>query len=303
MEGVRRWTVPAGVAAVVAAALVVLTVAVVMSLTANAVYPFRQGVFTYRIEYEQTNEVLVEGTGLVKAGNPISEEAEGTLTYIVEEGPEPGTMTIRVQATVSDTHIQCGQRDCTYEQMLYEDISEIRFIVHEDPSHVEFVGSDSGKPLPKLVRPDVLPGANPYGGMPFGFGPPFPNDALDVGDTWYTSGPLLGENEDGYQFTAEHHVVREEEVDGRRTVLIESLYQIPAVELDSLRREVEAVPPISDTHGPHHIEVAVWFDPSDRIVVRALLESNTTSLTKFENGQTRWSSGATHIGVELNRSG
>jgi hypothetical protein len=102
--------------------------------------------------------------------------------------------------------------------------------------------------------------------------------------------------EDGPQFTAEHRVVGEEEIADRATLIINSVYETPAF----------AVPPIDSEavtddffHGPELVEVTVWFDPADGIIVRAELDQTTTSETRHDNGQTIISHGVNRIVVEL----
>jgi hypothetical protein len=272
-----------------AAALVVLMVSLPSSLTPSVLaYSYPEGTYTYDISYLATHQQTGPADeGSIEPGDVSSTEAHGTLTYTVEEGPDPGTKTIGVQAVVSDVN----SGDPTFQ-----DIPEVRFVVDSNGGFVRALGPESGEGFPELVLPDPLPGSNLSGGLPFGFGPPFPDHPLDVGDSWTTSGPRSAIVEDGPQFTAEHKVLRTETIVERDTLVINSVYQLPARATD------ESVGPDSITeasYGPETAEVTAWFDPEAGIIVRAKLARATTSEIRFEDGQTLTSNGTTQIVVEL----
>jgi hypothetical protein len=90
-------------------------------------------------------------------------------------------------------------------------------------------------------------------------------------------------------------VIGKESIVGRDTVVISSVYQTPATEVDHTGDGsiTEAFP------GPETAEVTVWFDPAAGIIVRAELDRTTTSEIRHKDGQTLTSSGTTRIVVEL----
>lgn len=270
--------------------LVVLMVSLPSSLTPTVLaYSYPDGTYTYDISYLATHQQTGPADeGSIEPGEVSSTEAHGTLTYTVEEGPDAGTKTIGVQAVVSDV----SSPDPTFQ-----DIPEVRFVVDSNGGFVRALGPESGEGFPELVLPDPLPGSNLSGGLPFGFGPPFPNRPLDVGDSWTTRGPRSAIVEDGPQFTAEHKVLRTETIVERDTLVINSVYQLPARDATD-----ESVGPDSITeasYGPETAEVTAWFDPEAGIIIRAELARATTSEIRFEDGQTLTSNGTTQTVVEL----
>ncbi len=274
-----------------AAALVVLMVSLPTSLTPTVLaYSYPEGTYTYDISYFETHQQTGSADeGSIQPGEVSSTEAHGTLTYTVEEGSDAGTKTIGVQAVVSD--VNSGHP-------MFQDIPEVRFVIDSNGGFVRALGPESGEGFPELVLPDPLPGSNLSGGLPFGFGPPFPDHPLDVGDSWTTSGPRSAIVEDGPQFTAEHKVVRTETIAGRDTLVINSVYQLPA--RDVTDQSVGVPDWITEaSYGPETADVTVWFDPEAGIIVRAELDRATTSETRFEDGQTLTSKGTTQIVVEL----
>lgn len=283
----RRWRTPVAMVAVIAAVLVVLTVALPTSLTSTVLaYSYPQGTHTYEISYLDATHMEPTGEGSIVPGPDVSTEAQGTLTYTVEEDPTAETKTIGVQADVTAANNVDGT---------IEDIPEVRFVVDSNGEFVQALAPDSGEEFPAFVLPEPLPGSSLYAGLPFGFGPPFPDYPLDVGGSWTTSGPRSIFVEDGPQFTAEHKVIGEETMAGRDTLIIHSSYQTPAMKVDHTGDETI----IAAFYGPESEEVTVWFDPAAGIIVRAELNRTTTSETRHENGQSLTSDGMTEIVVEL----
>ncbi len=278
----RRWRVPVASVAAVAAAVMLIIVLSPRFLTSTVLaYSFSDGTYTYDISYLETHHAESTGEGSIGPGPDVSTAAEGTLTYTVEEGPQAGMKTVAVHANVSDLNIDCGHPLCADD--LFRDIPEYRVIVDSTGGFVRTLSPDSDTGFPALVLPEPLPGSNLYGGLPFGFGPPFPEHPLDVGDSWATSGPRSAFWEDGPRFTAEHTVVEKETIVGRDTMVISSIYQTPAAGT------------ANDTgFGTETAEVTVWFDPTAGIIVRAELES-----TDEHDDGVVVSSGTTHIVVEL----
>jgi hypothetical protein len=283
-QSIRRWRTPALVAGL-AASLVVLMIALPTSLTSTVLaYSYSQGIYVYDLSYFDSTSLESTGEGPIVPGPDVSTEVEGSLIYTVEDDPDSDTQTIRVQADVTGANNLDGA---------IEDIPEVSFVVDPDGEFVRALGPES---FPGFVLPQPLPGSSLYAGLPFGFGPPFPDHPLGVGDSWTTAGPRAVFVEDGPQFTAEHRVVGEEEIADRATLIINSVYETPAF----------AVPPIDSEavtddffHGPELVEVTVWFDPADGIIVRAELDQTTTSETRHDNGQTIISHGVNRIVVEL----
>lgn len=283
----RQWRTPVAMVAAVVAVLVVLTVALSTSLTSTVLaYSYSQGTYIYEISYLSGTHMESTGEGSIVPGPNVSTEAEGTLTYTVEEDPNAGTKTIGVQADVTGANNLDGP---------IGDIPEVRFVVDSNGEFVQALAPDSGEEFPAFVLPEPLPGSNLYAGLPFGFGPPFPDHPLDVGDSWTTSGPRSVFAEDGPQFTAEHKVIGKESIVGRDTVVISSVYQTPGREVDhtGLGSITEAF------LGPETAEVTVWFDPAAGIIVRAELERTRSSEFRYENGQIFTSDGTTQIVIEL----
>lgn len=241
------------------------------------------GIYTYAISYFESHQAESTDAGSVVPGGDVSIEAEGTLTYTVEDGPEEGMWTVSVQAIVSDLNQSCGHPECSDE--LFEDIPEYQMVIDSKGNFVRTIALESDKGLPALVIPEPLPGSNLHGGLPFVFGPPLPEDPLHVGDTWTTSGPRSAFNEDGPQFSAEHTVTGTETLAGRDTVVISSVYQTPAPGTVDNER---------NGFGTETAEVTVWFDPNAGIILRAELER-----TDGNDDGLVTSTGTTQIVVEL----
>lgn len=276
---------PVVVVAVVAAVLVVLTVALPPSFTSTVLaYSYPQGSYTYDLSYVAATDIeMTEGS--FQPGSDVLTEAEGTLTYIVEEDPNSDRKTIRINADVTGGNNLDGP---------IEDIPQVRFVVDSEGELVEALAPSSDKGFPGFVLPEPLPGSG-SAGLPFGFGPPFPDHPLHVGDTWNTSGSRSAFREDGPQFTAEHEVVGEETVVGRETLIIRSVYTTAARETDDTGDDLVA----EVVRGPETADVTVWFDPAAGIIVRAELDRTRTSESRFENGQILTSSGTTEIIIQL----
>lgn len=287
-----RWRAPVAMVAVVAAVLVVLTVALPTSLTSTVLaYSYPVGTYTYDLSYLSATELEPTGEGSIVPGPDVSTEAEGTLTYTVEEDSNTETKTIGVRADITGGNNLDGP---------LENIPEVRFVVDSDGGFVEILAPGPHVGIPGFVLPEAMPGSSRlYAGLPFGFGPPFPDRPLDVGDSWTTSGPRAAFAEDGPHFTAEHRVIGEETIAGRETIVINSLYETPGFEVESNgdERIAEAL------YGPESVEVTIWFDPADGIIVRAELNRTTTSEIRYEDGQVFTSSGSTEIAVELTAEG
>jgi hypothetical protein len=296
----RGWRAPVGIVAALAAALVVLMIALPTSLTSTVLaYSYPEGTYTYDISYFEAHHTETTGEGAIEAGPPVSTEAHGTLTYTIEEGPDEGTKTIGVQANVSDVNVDCGHPSCANDINAFQAIPEVRFVVDSNGGLLQALAPDSGEEFPALVLPDPLPGSNLYGGLPFGFGPPFPEQPLDVGDSWTTGGPRSVFDEDGPQFTADHKVVGKETIADRDTMVINSVYQTPGMEVADHRGDGASVSIAEAFFGPETAEVTVWFDPAEGIIVRAELDRATTSEAVYQNGQILTSNGTTRIVVEL----
>lgn len=246
-----------------------------------------EGVYTYTISYSESHQAASTDAGSIAPGGDVSVEAEGTLTHTVEDGPEAGMKTVSVQAIVSDLNQSCGHPECSDD--LFRDIPEYRVVIDSKGSFVRTIAPESDKGLPALVIPEPLPGSNLHGGLPFVFGPPFPEDPLEVGDSWTTSGPRSAFNEDGPQFSAEHTVTGTETIAGRETVVISSVYQTPAP---------GTVENAGSGFGTETAEVTVWFDPTAGIILRAELERTDEN----DDGLVT-SSGTTQIIIELIEDG
>jgi len=278
----RRWRMASLVAAA-AAVVVVVSIALPPSLTSTVLaYSYSQGTYVYDLSYSDSTSLESTGEGSIIPGPDASTAVEGTLTYTVEDDPNGETQIIRVQADVTAANNLDGP---------FED-PEASFVVGADGEFVRALGPES---FPDFVLPQPLPGSSLYAGLPFGFGPPFPDRPLNVGDTWTTGGPRAVFVEDGPQFTAEHEVIGEDETDGRSTLIINSVYETPAFETDTAGDETIT----KALHGPETVEVTVWFDPEAGIIVRAELHQATTSETQHENGQTITANGVTTIVAEL----
>lgn len=281
----RRWTMPVVVVAVVAAVLVVLTVALPPSFTSPVLaYSYPQGSHTYDLSYVAATDIeMTEGS--FQPGSDVLTEAEGTLTYTVEEDPNSDRKTITINADVTGGNNLDGP---------IEDIPQVRFVVDSEGELVEALGPRSGEGFPGFVLPEPLPGSG-SAGLPFGFGPPFPDHPLHVGDTWSTSGSRSAFRADGPQFTAEHEVAGEETLVGRETLIIRSAYTTPAQDVDDTGNDLVA----ETVRGPETADVTVWFDPAAGIIVRAELDRTRTSESKFENGQILTSRHTTEINIQL----
>lgn len=282
----RRWTMPVVVVAVVAAVLVVLTIALPPSFTSSVLaYSYPQGSYTYALSYVAATDSEMTGEGPIQSGSDVLTEAEGTLTYTVEEDPNSDRKTITIDADVEGANNLDGP---------IEDIPQVRFVVDSEGELVEALAPSSDEGFPGFVLPEPLPGSG-SAGLPFGFGPPFPDHPLRVGDTWSTSGSRSAFSEDGPQFTAEHEVVGEETLVGRETLIIRSVYTTPAYDVDGTGVDLVA----EAVRGPETANVTVWFDPAAGIIVRAELDRTRTSESRFENGQILTSSHTTEIHIQL----
>jgi hypothetical protein len=260
----RSWRVPIAALASVAAAVVIIMVASPTSLTSAVLaYAYPDGTYTYDVSY-------------LSVPDPESVEAKGTLSYTVEEGSNDGLTTVEVQADFPDVDINCGHPTCPEDRALFTEIPAVRYVFDSSGAFVQSPAPDPLEEFPEPVLPDPLPGSNLYVGLPFGFGPPFPDHPLQVGDSWTTSGPPPGSDGREPQFSADHTIVEEQTIAGRETMVIRSDYQ-------------------SETGGggfPVTTRVTVWFDVAGGIIVRAELDR---SMTTVDGDQI----GATEIVVEL----
>ncbi len=284
----RRWKAPLAMVAVVAAVLVVSFVALPTFLTSPVLaYSYSVGSYTYGVSYFSATDHESTGEGSIIPGPDVSTEAEGTVTYTVEDNSNTETKTIGIRADVTGGNNLDGT---------FEDMPEVRFVIDSDGGLVEMLAPGPEVGIPGFVLPEALPGSSRgYGGLPFGFGPEFPDRPLDVGDSWTTTGPRGALAEDGPQYTAEHRVIGEETVAGRETIVITSLYETPAFETDHADDDMVA----GAFYGPESSEVTVWFDPAAGIIVRAELDRTNTGETRFDNGQILTTNGTTRIVVEL----
>lgn len=285
----RRWRAPAAMVAVLAAFTVVLTVALPNSLVSTVLaYSYSPGAYSYELSYLAVTELEATGEGPLEMGPDSRTEAEGTLTYTVAAGPTAETKTIGIRADVTAANNLDGP---------FVDIPEVRMVIDADGRIVDIVAPTQG--VPGFMLPEPFPGGSSlYSGLPFGFGPPFPDHPLGLGDTWTTNGPMSQFAPDGPQMIALHEVLREESVAGRDTLVIRSVYEVPAASLrDPGESFIEAV------FGPVRAEVTVWFDKSAGIIIRAELNWKSTSESRHESGQVLTSIGQTETVIELSNEG
>lgn len=141
-------------------------------------------------------------------------------------------------------------RDCDppheSQSALFECLAVATFaqVVAEDGTIVSIEMSEVTE-IPEFVIPTPIPHAGVSGGFPNHLGPPFPDRPLRVGDHWET---------DQNGVAGRHHLVAEEELDGREVVVVESSYSFEGPESREL--------PVTAT-------ATVWFDPAEGIVVKA----------------------------------
>jgi hypothetical protein len=113
---------------------------------------------------------------------------------------------------------------------------------------------DQGVPgfvIPVPINAAGVPAARAIGGFPRFLGPPLPQHQLRLQDTWET-------NEHGV--AGQHQIVDQTHLNGRDVVIIHSTYTYthPDPELGEVRATT-----------------SVWFDPTDGVVVQALITRNS----------------------------
>ncbi|HEX6947705.1 MAG TPA: hypothetical protein VF246_10185 [Acidimicrobiia bacterium] len=279
----RRWRLPAVLVAAVLVFTLVLSVGVPDSmLPAVLAYTYEPGTYTYELSYVATSEA--DGTrGRALEGRDSRTEAEGTLTYIVEAGTDTDARTVRIQSDITATNSVDGP---------IVDVPEVKVTIDAEKI-VEIDSPVSEESVPDFVMPEPFPGGRrALAGLPFGFGPSFPDRPLAVGDTWTTTRPVSGDV--GVQVIGTHEVLREETVAGRDTVVIHSVYEVPEVSFeDRGRRDADIV------IGPIRIEATIWFDREAGIIVRAEVVRTSTTQTTFESGQVITSERRVETVVEL----
>lgn len=280
----RRWRKPIALVAAIAAFSVGLAVALPNSLVPPVLaYSSAPGTYLYRISHLAVVEQEATEGPLV-LGPDSRTEAEGTLTYTVTAGPTAETKTIGISADVTAANNLDGPM---------MDIPELRVVIDADGKIVDVVAPTQGVPGFMLPEPFVG-GTSLYTGLPFGFGPPFPEHPLGIGDSWTTSGPMSEFAPDGPRVDARHEVLREESVADRAALVIRSIYEVPASSVgDPGESFVEAV------FGPVRVEVTVWFDPGTGTIIRAELNRKSTSESRHESGQVLTSIGHTETVIEL----
>lgn len=186
------------------------------------------------------------------------------LTYSVQGETTIGDETLPIgPATVAYRMIDAGN-DLTHVVIAYEPLERcddcfgpVTFTqtVTARGEIVAIDGLTEGSEIPEFVIPTPIPLAGIEGGFPLFLGPPLPQRALELGDTW-------GTDEDG--LVGRHRLVEETQIGDRNVVLIESTYRFSRPEDGE---ETTA-------------ETRVWFDAADGIVVEAQIVRSQAWLDK-----------------------
>lgn len=129
--------------------------------------------------------------------------------------------------------------------------------VTENGEIVAIRGMSQGQGVPGFVIPNPIVASGVSGvrgNFPLALGPPLPDRAVGLGDTWETS-----END----VAGQHRLVGQTQLGDRDVVIIESTYSYIS-DFPEVDEEITAT-------------TTVWFDPADGIVVQALLTRSSQS--------------------------
>jgi hypothetical protein len=232
------------------------------------------------------------GAGDMSMAMTVSQQ----LAYDLAEGPEPDTVSLTVTYEILDgsaTITAAGQT----QFLSFEDVAAQAAV-----PPVEVTLDSRGEVLDIMVGGESLPAELLDLGSGFGstdlfqqphLGPVFPDEPLEVGDSWEVD---LSQSALGFDISqqAEYSIVAEERIAGRETLRIEGTVITDAVEI-SLADMLEALTE-TDLEGAgaagdldaqmfeslgidiryrlarSEMAMISWFDPGDGVVVRAEIE-------------------------------
>lgn len=213
----------------------------------NQVFDVQPAVFSYgygsvdqlsydtKITGDITYDVDFAQSGAFKDSGNIFMEA--VVDYAVADGPDPDTYEITVSTTMgsfgmSGFDTMTGGQDFSAEDLgfgLDAFIPEVTMIV-DAQGHLLSAAAD-GVAIPTDLMGGDFSGLTGSAGTQL-FGPAFPDDQLTVGSTWTDEEtadiPGLGP----WTITTENEVVATDVVDGRETVVIQSIAKAPALTMN-----------------------------------------------------------------------
>lgn len=228
----------------------------------------------YQFAYDSSTSQTAIGelpAGLT-LGGAVTVTAQGHIAYTIDQGPDPETLVVHMIANGAQVVSEDG---VPFEGETADTATwpTVDWVVDTRGRVLEWLVDESVE-VPGFLVQSPLQGQADKTILPYAFGPTFPEDAVDVGDTWTTEQAPF-DCEAGAQDTTstacesesfaigEHRVVREEVLNGRSTVVIESTYTEPP------QREYEVLT-VSN-------EATVWFDPADGIIVKVEWASSLES--------------------------
>ncbi len=220
---------------------------------------------TYAFAYDSSMSQTAFGDppeGLT-LGGAITVTAQGRIAYAIDQGPEPETLVVQAVANGAQVVAEDG---VPFEGETADPASwpTVEVIVDARGRVLDSL-SDESVEIPGFLVQSPVHGQADMTILPYAFGPTFPVNAVGVGDTWTTEqAPFdcdAGEQDttsptcESESFVVgEHRVVREEVLNARSTVVVESTYTEPP------QPDVEVLSASN--------EATVWFDPVDGIIVK-----------------------------------
>lgn len=224
------------------------------------------------------------------------------LDYRIDEGPQPDTIEVTIDQRITDgsaTMTAMGQTEFLTLAELGPMASRITLVLDATGGLVEI--AVDGRALPTDLFGD-FPGLG-MGSMaqPGHLGPEFPDRPVGLGDRWVTQG---SSDTMGFEFfqRTENEITDFEEIDGRRTMRVDSVVTIAPIDMsfDDLMdaamtagsamdpsidaAQMDAAMEMFDSLGIEmnihmdeiRMDMVSWFDPTDGIVVRLEFTSPMT---------------------------
>ena len=252
-----------------------------------------------------------EGFGGAVGPTEMAMSMTGTSKYGVSEGPDPGTTRIALSQTLDDISLgrfmvdgesMLGQVDDALAQELAAEqgaLPEMTVILDERGNIISFE-LDGEAVAAGLFGGSNMGSMDPTGGV-MGidgfFGPAFPEEKLAVGDEWTVTDSLdVPYFNQSIDVESKYRIVREEELNGRNVLVIESTTDMSDITIDLMEMmesladgdlaqlealgmseadfwsEFAAIPAGLEMRidlQPGEITETVWFDPGSGLMVKS----------------------------------
>ncbi len=211
---------------------------------ALARYKFEPGaVFSYEVSLDQHMVIAPDGEGASEPnGLPGSADimirGTGTMTQIVESGPDPGTYLITVTGEFASLDVSG-----TVDGESVDDMGEIPGLGTVAPLDSSFVVDEKGNIIAGQSEGDGLLDNPLFGGgdlssflpaiNPARFlGPALPDEAVGVGDRWTAESELAGTGDEPTTVVTRSEVTGTESVGGSDALVVETTTATSPIEID-----------------------------------------------------------------------